>query len=938
MRKIHKFLSLVLALAMLGTLFVPVVASAATISFSDVSSDYTYNEAISRLTAEGIINGFEDGTFKPEEPVTRAQYTKILCYALNVGNITYPEGARVSFPDVDPNHWAIDNITTAQKSGIINGYDDGTFKPENHVLYEQAVKMAVCALGYTEKQAERAGGPAGAYPFGYMSLANRVGILEKIEGAKEGEPLTRGRVAQLIDSTLDAGIYDPETGKEGASLREETTVKSFAEGQIVAIDTIALYHTELNSTSCRKGQIELELSDGTRRFFWVDTLGIEDPYDYLGRTVSVYYDNESGTDSPNANNIVFKANKNAEITVNMREIESFSNTQLKYINSKTGKSVTVSVGSGVDIIYNGQAVNTAFAELLTSSIANVGYVTLVCAENRDVADVVFIRTYETVAVKSKTASNYTIIGYEDASGSAKTFVLNEKDASKTITFIKNGKASEFSKISVNDVVSVSESANGKLIDVQISNSKPAGNVSEVTSDGKVKLATNAAKYYTFTPECNRTQQLNAGEYVKLHLDAFDNIARYEITAETPYSHGYLDAAEFGTRFDPSVQVRVYKLGSNNSTLTGTIYDLKENVQINGKNYSVANDMEEIKMKLKSAAAHSDINATIDGTAPLNSEFSQPIRFTTSGSNVIDKILLNATSTSENEDNNKALWLKHYTTTPIECLSNGTKLGNYTINSSTKIILVPQDRTGGTYTSKTASSYFKKGESYYVSFAKTTQNVIQAVYVYGTKTSGADVTTTIISETNIPMIVKGVSNASYLNDTRKALKLVSVTGEELTVYDDGRAGTEVLDTVVVGDVIRVATDDNNLVDSIKVVAKVADILAGTLKDEDKITFDGTSDNKDDVRAPLRTITGLVHSITSTSFVMAPSFDYPTSKTTENFTYKDDVKVFLVDTSNTQVPVSECEFSEIVGYQQSSELASRVMVYTNNGPAKAIIIFR
>ena len=83
MRRTNKIVSLMLALGMLLSMALPTVTSAADLSFSDVPSDYTYYSAITDLTAEGIINGFEDGTFKPEDPVTRAQFTKLICLAEN---------------------------------------------------------------------------------------------------------------------------------------------------------------------------------------------------------------------------------------------------------------------------------------------------------------------------------------------------------------------------------------------------------------------------------------------------------------------------------------------------------------------------------------------------------------------------------------------------------------------------------------------------------------------------------------------------------------------------------------------------------------------------------------------------------------------------------------------------------------------------------------
>ena len=220
MRKTSKIVSLLLTLVMILGIAVPMTVSADTLSFTDVPTTHNYHEAIMNLVAEGIVNGMGDGTYNPEGAVTREQFAKIICYALSVGELTYSPEEKNIFIDVAPDRWSSDNIKTAYKLGIINGMGDGTFAPENNVLYEQAVKMAVCALGYTTAHADREGG----YPMGYMALANRAGILKGIKDAKQGQPLNRGAVAKLVDNMRDANqITD---GEETESLRDQTTEKS----------------------------------------------------------------------------------------------------------------------------------------------------------------------------------------------------------------------------------------------------------------------------------------------------------------------------------------------------------------------------------------------------------------------------------------------------------------------------------------------------------------------------------------------------------------------------------------------------------------------------------------------------------------------------------------------------------------------------------------
>ncbi len=89
-----------------------------------------YQTAVAKLVEAGLISGYPDGTFQGGSSMTRAQLCKILCLILN-----YKEEAGLaerSFPDVK-DHWAIGYIGALVKSGYVNGYDDGTFRPDRAV-------------------------------------------------------------------------------------------------------------------------------------------------------------------------------------------------------------------------------------------------------------------------------------------------------------------------------------------------------------------------------------------------------------------------------------------------------------------------------------------------------------------------------------------------------------------------------------------------------------------------------------------------------------------------------------------------------------------------------------------------------------------------------------------------------------------------------------
>ncbi len=107
-------------------------------SYPDVSEDHENFYAIEYLDDHNVINGYENGTFGPENSVTRAEAMKIILNALNVEIKT---GITEFFPDVTAINWFFDHVMTAYENNIINGYDNGEFKPDNDVNLAETLKM-----------------------------------------------------------------------------------------------------------------------------------------------------------------------------------------------------------------------------------------------------------------------------------------------------------------------------------------------------------------------------------------------------------------------------------------------------------------------------------------------------------------------------------------------------------------------------------------------------------------------------------------------------------------------------------------------------------------------------------------------------------------------------------------------------------------------------
>lgn len=187
-----KFLCIMLAVLL--------CASGAVFAFSDIDiSDKKLSEAVDVMTKFGILNGYEDGTFRPNNEITRAEFSKVIIETIMTDEKV--SGDEAKFIDVKENHWAKGYIYLSRKLGIVNGMTIDTFAPESNITYEQAVKMIVAALGY-DKQASENGG----WPTGYLSVAKDLDITKGISFNPEANA-TRGDVVLMLNNALNIEYY-----------------------------------------------------------------------------------------------------------------------------------------------------------------------------------------------------------------------------------------------------------------------------------------------------------------------------------------------------------------------------------------------------------------------------------------------------------------------------------------------------------------------------------------------------------------------------------------------------------------------------------------------------------------------------------------------------------------------------------------------------------
>ncbi len=172
--------------------------SAAEVPFSDTRSS-AYTQAIADLAAKGVLKGYPDGTFRPASRINRAEFLKIILEA---------RGMRESleqncFPDVK-DQWFAQYVCAAKKEGIVSGYPDGTFKPEQDIAFTEASKILALAYGQQVEQ-------TGEWYEGYArALESSKAIPTSVQAIDE--KLVRDEMAEMMWRLSEQKTDQPSKG------------------------------------------------------------------------------------------------------------------------------------------------------------------------------------------------------------------------------------------------------------------------------------------------------------------------------------------------------------------------------------------------------------------------------------------------------------------------------------------------------------------------------------------------------------------------------------------------------------------------------------------------------------------------------------------------------------------------------------------------------
>ena len=408
-----KVLSFVLVLAMILGSVSMVFAG----SFPDVE-DKDCEGAVNVLSELDIISGYTDGTFKPEKVVTRAEMAALLINALG---ITPAKTSGTKFSDVPYTHWAAPFVDYAQSLGIISGYTDGTFKPDQTVTYNEAITMVVKALGYRDECL------VGTYPASYVNQAMSLGLLDDVQAGTAGA--VRGDIAQLIYAAMgedmvfvSANGYITFTGKTMFD-RHGVTKKT---NYVIDDEDVADAYNDISDML------------GAKATVWVD----EDGYIVAVEEVK----SETKTDETN----------------NATPATKFGDYKLSKV-----------AGDEVAYFLNGEFVTKAALSLN----GNTTYTITGSFSGNYVTDVYSVLTWEADDEFKMTDSMVKKLASDDVLNGHK-FAKNNSDEINTSKFTLVG-ADTLADIKKNDVVTVYENQAGLVCKIEVSDKTETGKVTKI---------------------------------------------------------------------------------------------------------------------------------------------------------------------------------------------------------------------------------------------------------------------------------------------------------------------------------------------------------------------------------------------------------------------------------------------------------------------------
>ena len=578
--------------------------------FPDVSESNADEKAIFDVYSLGIMQGYEDGTFRADNNVTRAEFAKI---AMAMQGINDCAAINSDFEDIDVNHWASGYIEIAKGQGLINGFEDNTFRPNDNVTLNQAVKIMTVMLG-RGYEAERQGG----YPSGYIRSAGSCGLLNGVKESGE-EPLKRGSVARLVYNCLDTVILTVKNSsspqpEEENTLREKLLKKDSLK-KVRGVVTATEY-TSLNA-SAAAGQGKIAI-DGVE---YDTNLNISD---YLGYNVDAYINEDDDKI------VSVKEYKNKKWKINAEDVASVDNEEMHiYRENNAGKEKI-----GLDkpaVIYNGKK---------TDSIPSIynGTYELIDNDSDNKAEVVKIIERESFVVK-RVSSDSIYFDNEKMFRGRTAFKIMKDDSDYEYTILNyDGEKIGIDSIKAGNSVTIIASQDKQLVRIIVGDETIEGAVTGINSSADNYEISIDGNSYAVRNDANGSPlaEVSVGDKAVFALDEDGGIIGIVGNVETEGKFGYVINAFNDDMYQEKFKAKVVSSGKK-----------EKNVEVVNDSEIISYDFANSRCATIEFASKVKVNGTTISASSLNRDMfiGKLIKYTLNKDGKISKCTLHQLPTS-----------------------------------------------------------------------------------------------------------------------------------------------------------------------------------------------------------------------------------------------------------------------------------------------------
>lgn len=357
--------TLATAVAATGASVVAPNTTDASTSFKDVPSTHNFYNDVTNLSERSIIKGFEDGTFRPGENVTRGQVAKIIAGALGLDtkNVKNP-----GFKDIPTTHQYYGAIAALANAGIISGYEDGTFRPGEPVQRNHMAKIIAGAfnLQATPNYTTPLTDVRSDYK-AYVTALHEYGVTTgKTSTTFDGSSnVTRGQLAAFVVRAETVKNEENQVTFTIDSIADSKVQTS--EGELSFDSTLQTIFTTANATALKNAEVKAVVIDGVIKSIsslTINTIGTQDsPVVFNGGKSTI-----AGNVTVNADYVVLNnTTVNGNVTLTEKVTKNFTSEGLV-----TNGELVIAEGTASTVA----ALNGFFANLdenLTVNLKNSSY-------------------------------------------------------------------------------------------------------------------------------------------------------------------------------------------------------------------------------------------------------------------------------------------------------------------------------------------------------------------------------------------------------------------------------------------------------------------------------------------------------------------------------------------------------------------------------------